>query len=56
MIIITDLTGKEIYSDKASTSTNDLTREINMTGYPKGIYLVKVRTEQQSATKKLVLQ
>jgi len=55
-ISISDLTGKEIYSDKGTTSTNDLTREINMAGYPKGIYLIKVRTEQQSTTKKLVLQ
>ena len=55
-ISISDLTGKEIYSDKGTTSTNDLTREINMAGYPKGIYLIKIRTDQQSTTKKLVLQ
>jgi Secretion system C-terminal sorting domain len=55
-ISISDLTGKEIYSENGTSSTNNLTKEINMAGYPKGIYLVKVRTEQQSATKKLVLQ
>jgi hypothetical protein len=55
-ISISDLTGKEIYSEKGTSATNDLIREINMTGHPKGIYFVKVRTDQQSATKKLVLQ
>jgi Secretion system C-terminal sorting domain len=55
-ISISDLTGKEIYSENEISSTNNLTKEINMAGYPKGIYLIKVRTEQQSTTKKLVLQ
>jgi hypothetical protein len=55
-ITISDLTGKEIYSEKGTSPTNSLTREINMSGYPKGIYFVKVRTGQQSSTKKLVLQ
>lgn len=55
-VIISDLTGKEIYSENASSSTNDLTREINMAGHQKGIYFVKVTTGQHSAVKKLVLQ
>ena len=55
-ISISDLTGKEIYSENGTSSTNNLTKEINMAGYPKGIYLIKVRTDQQSTTKKLVLQ
>jgi len=55
-ISISDLTGKEIYSENGTSATNDLTREINMAGYPKGIYLIKIRTDQQSTTKKLVLQ
>jgi hypothetical protein len=55
-ITISELTGKEIYHENGIFSTNSLTREINMTEYPKGIYIVKVHTNQQSVTKKMVLQ
>jgi len=54
-ISISDLAGKEVYSDNG-TSANILTKEIDLSGFPKGIYFVKVRTDQQTATKKLVLQ
>jgi hypothetical protein len=55
-ITVSDLAGKEIYTENAVSATSDLTREVNMAGNPKGIYLVKVTTNQQSVTKKLVLQ
>jgi hypothetical protein len=55
LISISDLAGKEVYSDNG-TSANVLIKEINLSGLPKGIYFVKVRTDQQTATKKLVLQ
>jgi hypothetical protein len=55
-IVISDFTGKEIYRETGISATNDLTKEINLSGNPKGIYLVKVTTDQQTATKKLVLQ
>ncbi|MCX6247279.1 MAG: T9SS type A sorting domain-containing protein [Bacteroidetes bacterium] len=55
-ISISDLTGKEIFKESATSSTNSMTREINLTGNPKGIYFVKVSTDQQSLTRKLVLQ
>jgi hypothetical protein len=55
-ITITDLTGKEIYSENGNASTNDLSKEINLAGYPKGTYFIKVLTDQHSTTNKLVLQ
>jgi hypothetical protein len=55
-ITITDLAGKEIYSENGNASTSDLTKEINLAGYPKGTYFVKVLTNQHSTTNKLVLQ
>jgi hypothetical protein len=55
-ITITDLAGKEIYSENGNASTNNLTKEINLAGYPKGTYFVKVLTDQHSTTNKLVLQ
>jgi hypothetical protein len=54
-ITISDITGSEIYSEKGITINNPV-KEINLAGYPKGIYFVRVSTERQSATKKLVLQ
>lgn len=55
-LLISDLTGKEIYRENGISATNDLIKEISLSGNPKGIYLIKVTTDQQSTTKKLVLQ
>jgi hypothetical protein len=55
-ITITDLAGKDIYSENGSISTNDLFKKIDLSGYPKGTYFVKVLTDQHSTTNKLVLQ
>jgi hypothetical protein len=54
-IAISDLAGSVIYSEKEITG-NKSVKEINLTGYSKGIYFVKVFTDKQSETKKLVLQ
>ena len=35
---------------------DDLTKNLNLAGYPKGTYFVKVLTDQHAATNKLVLQ
>jgi hypothetical protein len=55
-ITITDINGKEIYSENGNTSTNELTKVLNLAGYPKGTYFIKVLTDQNSTTNKLVLQ
>jgi hypothetical protein len=55
-ISISDLAGKEIYSENWTSSTKDLTKEINLAGYPKGIYFIKMQTDHNSITKKLVIQ
>jgi hypothetical protein len=54
-IVITNIAGIEIYSAKGITGNNPV-KEINLSGYTKGVYFVKVSTDKQSATKKLVLQ
>jgi hypothetical protein len=55
-ISISDLTGKEIYSEKETSTSSAMTKVIDLTGNPKGIYFVKVTTDQHSVSKKLVLQ
>jgi hypothetical protein len=55
-IAITDLTGKDIYNEKVASTSSAMTKVIDLTGNPKGIYFVKVTTDQHSVSKKLVLQ
>lgn len=55
-ISITDLTGKDIFTETEHAITNDQTKVIDLTGNPKGVYFIKVKTDQQSTTKKLVIE
>jgi hypothetical protein len=55
IITISDLTGRSVYSEQG-LSGNNVTREINLSEFPKGTYIVKVSTDQQIVTRKLVLQ
>jgi hypothetical protein len=54
-VTITDIEGKAIFLDNDLPGTQDCSR-INITTFPKGIYIVKVQTAIQSITKKLVIQ
>ncbi|MCX6244021.1 MAG: T9SS type A sorting domain-containing protein [Bacteroidetes bacterium] len=56
MITVSDLTGKMMYRDKVSASSREQSKLIDISTFPKGIYMVKVQTGQQSSTKKLVIQ
>ena len=54
-VTITDIEGKAIFLDSDLPRTQDYSR-IDITTFPKGIYIVKVQTALQSITKKLVIQ
>jgi hypothetical protein len=54
-ITISDIAGSVIYSKNGITGNNPV-KEIDLSGYPKGVYFVKVSADKQSTTKKLVLQ
>jgi hypothetical protein len=56
MIMITNLEGKAIFMDKDRPESQDYSKTIDITSFPKGIYMVKVQTDTQSITKKLVIQ
>lgn len=47
--------GTLIYSNKV-TSTNNLKYEINLGGFPKGMYFVKIFDKNDSATKNVIIQ
>ena len=49
---IFDLTGKMIYSNFSSSSR----LEVNTSNYASGTYIVKVITENESATRRLIVQ
>ena len=53
---ITDLTGKTIFQDQERPVSLEYTKTVDVSGFPKGIYMVKVQTDMQSVTKKLVIQ
>jgi hypothetical protein len=55
-IMITDLAGKVIYRDNVIPASPEMSERIDLTGMHKGIYLIKVQTDVQSITKKLVVQ
>jgi len=55
-VIISDITGKTIFQDQDRPTGQEFTKAVDLTGYPKGIYMVKIQTDTQSITKKLVIQ
>jgi hypothetical protein len=56
MITITDLEGKTILTDQDKPQSQNYSKVIDITNFPKGSYMVKVQTDIQSITKKLVIQ
>ena len=56
IVSITDIAGKTIFRDQDNPVAQEYSKAIDLTGFPKGIYMVKVQTDTQSMTKKLVIQ
>lgn len=56
IITITDLEGKAIFLDQDKPQSQVSSKAIDLTGFPKGTYMVKIKTDLQSVTKKLVIQ
>jgi hypothetical protein len=55
-ITITDLEGKTIFTGQDKPQSQNYSKVIDITNFPKGSYMVKVQTDIQSITKKLVIQ
>ena len=56
IITITDIEGKTVFMCQDVPQMQDYSKVIDITSFPKGIYLVKVQTDIQTITKKLVIQ
>ncbi len=54
-ILITDMQGKKILQLDGIKSAVRM-EQIDLTGYPKGVYLVKVQTETETTVRKLVIE
>ena len=54
-ITITDLQGKKILHQNLDESSTQI-EQIDLTGYPKGMYLVKIQNETKSVIQKLVIK
>jgi hypothetical protein len=55
-IIISDIAGKTIFRDQDRPLTQEYSRAIDLTGFPRGIYFIKAQTDVHLITKKLVIQ
>ena len=53
---ITDIEGKTIFSNQDVSHATDYSKMIDLSGYPKGIYTLKLQTDLQTITKKIVIQ
>jgi hypothetical protein len=54
-LTITDITGREIYSDVIISDGEEINRRINLKEINKGIYFVTVSQSEQKITRKLIL-
>ncbi len=54
-ITISEITGRTVVQQAIDGSVNRM-EQFDLTGYPKGLYLVKIQTESQSLVRKLVIK
>jgi len=55
LITLTDMKGQTLFSEDITPSANSVTKQLNLQGFPSGIYFIKVRTDKKVITKELVV-
>jgi hypothetical protein len=55
-ISVTDLQGKIVYNSSLKSSSNILTKEIDLSAYSKGTYITKVRTDKELKIGKILIR
>lgn len=55
-VVVRDINGKVVYTEKATTFDGNFDKEISLDGAAKGIYLVTITQGSKAVTKKLVVE
>jgi hypothetical protein len=55
-ISIMDLSGKIVFSDNFEATGSRLNSKLNLSDFRKGIYFVKIKTETDVKTEKLIME
>lgn len=53
-VAITDIFGRNVYNEAVLKNTGNYKKQIDLTGFSKGLYFVRISTEKGSITKKIV--
>jgi len=56
VISIYDALGKKVYSELVTIDINGFTKEYNFGNFDKGIYLLSIKTENRTLTRRLIIQ
>jgi len=54
-LTIYNLVGQQVYSNELETSTNQLTKDLELNHLSNGVYFIKVETGKEALTKKIVI-
>ncbi len=55
-LTIFDIAGKVKYTENTFVTDNNSVRQLNLSNYPKGVYMVQLKTDQHLKTEKLIVQ
>ncbi|MCK9203081.1 MAG: T9SS type A sorting domain-containing protein [Bacteroidales bacterium] len=55
VLTLSDITGKMIYDESLAPNGKDLTKQLNLSGYPKGVYILQLKSDEQVKTERLVI-
>ncbi|MEP7265516.1 MAG: T9SS type A sorting domain-containing protein, partial [Bacteroidota bacterium] len=53
-LLIYDITGRVVYHDADHLTSTYFTRDVSLSGFAKGLYIVSLSTEKEKLTKKFV--
>ncbi|MCK9424007.1 MAG: T9SS type A sorting domain-containing protein [Bacteroidales bacterium] len=56
LLTLSDITGKVVYSEKLVLNERDEIRNLDLSAYSKGVYIVKLKTDTQIKTERLIVQ
>jgi hypothetical protein len=55
-ILVTDVTGRIVSSEKASLNNGSMVYPLNCAGFPAGIYTIQIRTQDSKLSRKLIIK